>query len=96
MFERIEKHVETSLNFHPNCPNNTVRVKLGYWGKSLNNVDEYYVLVSGNDDTMLQTEELSFEDALKIYDSIEEMGSKECKYFVGSSNNNGFPSILHR
>jgi hypothetical protein len=83
-----EKLVKTSLDFHPNLPDNTVEVSLGAWCDV-----GYYVSIWGGDDTSLQTEVLTYPEALELYNSIEKVGIYETSKFAGSSNNNGFPSI---
>lgn len=56
--------------------------------------DIYYVCVKGLDDTMLQTENLTYEKAETLYNSINEIGDKEVELFKESKNNNGWPSKM--
>jgi hypothetical protein len=82
------KTVKTTLNFHPNLPDNTVEVGLGFWSDT----KEFYVSIWGADDTCLQSEALTYAQADELYNSIEKVTMKEANLFKGSKENNGFPS----
>lgn len=83
------KIVKTDLDFHPNLEGDHVCVNLGQWTNS----NEFYVSIWGGDDTSLQTDSLTFEQADELFKSIQKVTIKEANLFKGSINNNGFPSI---
>jgi len=87
---KLTKYVKTDRNFHGNFENNTVLVALGRYKE----YKEYYVSIWGTDDCSLQTDSITYEEAKKLYDSIEFVGVKETELFRNSTNNNGWPSKL--
>lgn len=87
---KLTKYVKTDRNFHGNFENDTVLVALGRYRE----YEEYYVSISGNDDTSLKTDVISYEEAKRLYDSIEFVGVKETELFRDSPENNGWPSKL--
>jgi hypothetical protein len=88
----LEKFVKTSLCFSPNYDGNKVKVSVGKW---LPNTNTYYVLIIGRDDSSLQTEELTYEQAIMLYDSIKFVDSETTLKFKNSKNNNGFTYSLY-
>lgn len=89
MLTHFIKKVYTTLNFHPNFPNNNVIVGIS---QDCLIPRIYYVKIVGADDTMLCSTQLTFVEAKAIYDSLEEINSDNIVPFINSPNNNGFPS----
>jgi len=93
------KLVPTTLDFCPNFKDNKVNVILDYCRQVLDNgrfgiTKHWYVSINGQDDVFLQTEDLSFDAALYLFDSIDKVTEIELHSFKNSINNNGWPRKL--
>ena len=86
------KLVPSIYNFYPNYANNMVEVILGNW--IFDKYTTYYICIRGLDDIAVISEDLSYEEAENLFNSMNKIGDKEIELFRGSEDNNGWPSKM--